>query len=626
MTPRHPLFETWDQMVKEQTPNFLRLHLSRSVAQTCFCLSRYVQETWHRGEAPRLPYQSFLANGFDEALSGAIKLARFCTDVEGRPKAGLVIDPDRRLGPLASVTLLDRGKIDFIPDLVVAGREGVAAPPPLPLPEAERGSKTGGCSPLSVSGRGAGGRGLGPQPLADRFGFLVVFPSGPESEAALGVVPAPGPGRPLVIACVDRLGLEDCRQESSPWRGLRPDIVVVDESFVDRHVPFGAFTARKALYDHWNQTGYTTFHSTTFQPNAVSTLHFMRCLEQADPGFFARVSPHLERIARDRAYCKFLFARQYNPSLARASAAVGWDAREVRAAGHYIRVNGKQVFDGVAGVACSIRGHNPQGFREEIERLRGQDFHQAAAERLQRLTGLGHFLPAVSGASAVENALRLGLAAQFPRKYVLAFAGGFGGKTLLALTGTANPSYKSRIDPLYPHVVYLDPFHRDAVGDLEAVLKRYPVGVVQLELVQAVGGVRALPEKLLRYLQSEKRRWGYLLFVDEVQTGMYRTGPFLRSKEVGIEPDLLTLGKGTSDMMFPFGVTLYSDKVQERLEALWTGLPEAIRKRFDYEFGYRTLVNVLDHTADKNVAERVRKSAALFKRLLAPNGFSAVIR
>src|SRR5262249_2360654 len=126
-------------------------------------------------------------------------------------------------------------------------------------------------------------------------------------------------------------------------------------------------------------------------------------------------------------------------------------------------------------------------------------------------------------------------------------------------------SYKRGLDPLYENVGYVDPFCDSAVGNLEAALRQYPVGVVQPELIQAVGGVRAVHGRVARYLHEHKRRWGYLLCVDEVQTGMYRTGPFLRSQELGIEPDLLTIGKGTSDMMFPFAVTLYSEAVHDRL-------------------------------------------------------------
>src|SRR5262245_5279365 len=102
MSTRHPLFETWDWMCEEQIPNFLRLYLNPAVAQTCLCLARYIQDTWYAHASPAPEYQTFLANGFDEALSGAIKLARFSADAEGRPKAGLAWDLDGRLGPLPS--------------------------------------------------------------------------------------------------------------------------------------------------------------------------------------------------------------------------------------------------------------------------------------------------------------------------------------------------------------------------------------------------------------------------------------------------------------------------------------------------------------------------------------------
>jgi 4-aminobutyrate aminotransferase-like enzyme len=165
-------------------------------------------------------------------------------------------------------------------------------------------------------------------------------------------------------------------------------------------------------------------------------------------------------------------------------------------------------------------------------------------------------------------------------------------------------------------VLYVDPFAANAIEELEEALRSHPVGVLQLELIQAVGGVRPLPEKLLGHLEEARRRWGFLLFVDEVQTGMYRTGPFIRSCKLGLTPDLLTIGKGTSDMMFPFAVTLYSDRVRQQLAAAKTDLPQAIRSRFDYEFGYKTLLNVLDWAEKDNLPERVSSAGTLFERLL----------
>src|SRR5262249_30184662 len=151
----------------------------------------------------------------------------------------------------------------------------------------------------------------------------------------------------------------------------------------------------------------------------------------------------LERIRQDPAFCRSLLGKLYSPFLARAIRALGFATPRVQAEGNYVVADGRKIFDCVAGVACSIRGHNPEAYVDEIAGLGDPpDNHAAVSAKLRELTGLGHLLPAVSGATAVENALRVGLVAQYSKKYVLAFKGGFGGKTLFALTGTARETYK----------------------------------------------------------------------------------------------------------------------------------------------------------------------------------------
>jgi acetylornithine/succinyldiaminopimelate/putrescine aminotransferase len=552
--------------------------------------------TWHGPGSVGPGHPSFLANSFDEALSGAIKLARFVGNRKGRSPLGLVMDPGGRLGPFVGVLVGgaavsagsgDPGRVEFIPELLVAGEDG---------PDLDA---------LAGAGR--------------RFGFVVLATFGDalsdrDRETLRALVREQAP---RIIICVDRPTLAIIRQSPGDWlRELVPDIVVFDESFVEGQVPFAAFTARKALYDHWSTGGRSTFHSTTFQPNTISTLHFLRCLRHADPEFWSSVADRLECIARDPAYRARLLAALYSPSLAKAIDALALDAQEVRALGHYVVTGGRRVFDGIAGVGCSVRGHNPPSYVREVECLEDlPDCPQAVADRLKELTALPCVLPAVSGASAVENALRIGLVAQFPRRFVLAFRGGFGGKTLLALTGTANPSYKAYLDPLYANVIYVDPFAPTALGDLESALGEYPVALVQVELIQAVGGVRPIPPEILRYLEENKRRWGYLLFIDEVQTGMYRTGPFTRAAELGLTPDLLTIGKAVCDMMFPFALTLYSAAVERRLDAVQPDLAPCLRRRLGHDLGYRTVLNVLTRARETGLAERVAEAGALFSAL-----------
>jgi acetylornithine/succinyldiaminopimelate/putrescine aminotransferase len=572
MKPGPRLADTCRQMLQEELPNLFRLYLNPFVAQACLCLERYVQTTWRSRAGD--DFQTFLANGFDEALGGAIKLARYDASVSGRPTTGLVIDPAGRLGPFAAA-----GEVEFVPGLVVVG---------------------------------------GAVPLGLRFGFVVLVAGpdgGPDADAVRTLVERDGS---LVIACVDRASLAALRRTTAGLASaLPPDVVVFDESFVNHDVPFSAFTARKTLYDHWNRPGKTTFHSTTYQPNTISSLHFLRCLAGADPDFHAGLAPDLAKVQADPAVCGPLFARLYSPSLYRAIRTTGFDHFDVRAAGDFVFVGGRKVFDAVSGVACSVRGHNPPGYALEVEELeKVPDCPGEVAARLRDLTGLPCVLPAVSGATAVENALKMALVAQSPRRTVLALKAGFGGKTLLALTGTWKTTYKEHIEPLYPDVVYVDPFAPDATARIDAALAEVPVAVVQVELIQAVGGVRGVPEEVIRHLHARRHEAGYLLLVDEIQTGMYRTGPFTRSAALGLSPDLLVVGKGTSDMMFPFALTLYTEAVREKLDRAGSDLPDAIRRRYGYAWGWRTVLNVLRRAADLCLAERVAESGALFARLL----------
>jgi len=570
MAATEPLVETFEQMVQQQLPNLYRLYLNPYVVQMCLCLEQYIHRTWPTKRGLR--HQTFVANSFDEALAGAIKLARHHASVMGRTTNGLVIDPQDRLGAFISTKAAGQ-IVEFVPGLRVIGKDRPASPEQV-------------------------------------IGFVVH--AKPDLGEERWVRQLVCDTSALVVMCIDRSALTRLRGNTE----LTPDIVVFDESFVNREVPFGAFTASTTLFDVWNQPSKATFHSTTFQPNTISTLHFMRCLEQAYPELCAEMGAELQQAEADVNARRVLFRKLYSPSLAGAIAMTGCDTPNVRASGHYVVVDGRKVFDAVGGVACSVRGHNPPTYVEEMGRLSETDCERALAERLCELTGLDNLLPAVSGASAVENALRLALVAQHPKRRVLALKAGFGGKTLLALTGTWNRAYKEHIDPLYSHVSYIDPFAPDAIGQVDAALATGDVAAAQIELIQGVGGVRRVPEPLVHHLAASRGQYDHFLLIDEVQTGMYRTGPFTLSSAMGITPDLLVIGKAISDMMFPFALTLYSARVQDRLERAGSDLPGLIRDRYRYPFGYKTAHNVLQFAEKARLPDQVRESGALFADLL----------
>jgi acetylornithine/succinyldiaminopimelate/putrescine aminotransferase len=637
--------ETYEQMLREQEPNFLRLYLNPHVAQTCFCLDHYVLTTWpqaaaaSRGKHDRLEYcQSFLANGFEEAISGAIKLARYSRYANGARSTGLVLDPADRLTNFAAAELAGGVTVPFLPGLRIVGKNELSGE-----------TRTLGLEDEANNGR-AGESATGVNPVV-----LVASANDLLERHAESIRRLVQQHAPLVITCVDRESFAALRGESkSILREIDPDIVVFDESFVDHAVPWSAFTARKSLFALWNRPAKATFHSTTFQPNTISSLHFMRFLAKADPKFHSRLVDSLQRLRTDLAFRGEAIRHYYNPSLYRLIRATGFCAASVRAAGSFVVVDDRPIFDAVSGVACSFRGHNPATYAAEMETLElgaqcggkreagpsPDDAEQCAnpssrqslavaeahpsceaqaaelGRQLQDLTGLEFFLPAVSGATAVENALKIALVAQFPKRHILVLKAGFGGKTLLALTGTANPSYKERVEPLYGDVHYVDAFAPDAEPQIESLLQTGKFAVVQVELIQAVGGVRPVPQNVIRALDAGRNRWDYLLLVDEVQTGMYRTGSFTLSKTLDLVPDILLLGKATTDMMFPFALTLYSARVRGMLESRGSDLADSIKKRYGYEQGYKTVVNVLRLGESMNMARQVADAAALFSELL----------
>jgi len=638
--------ETYEQILRDQEPNFLRLYLSPWVAQACFCLDRYVRTTWTELSASTRnkheleeDCQSFLANGLEEAISGAIKLARFNRYSIGAHTTGLILDPADRLRGFASEELPGGQSVRFLPGLRVVGAH-------------EFRQETGSLGLETAAANGQAdvdSGGLNPLVLVSGADHLLER----HAETIRRLVERQAP---LVITCVDRESLAALRGPNcdagvapagtrraggapAPQSGILheivPDIVVFDESFVDHAVPFSAFTARKSLFACWNRPGKATFHSTTFQPNTISTLHFMRCLAHSDPGFHERYDEILHGFLDSLSRRGEGFRRYYNPALYRLIRATGFYARDVRARGSFVAVNDRPIFDAVSGVACSFRGHNPATYADEIEAIGSLPPQGSGAEmpssasadvysahepelrhRLQNLTGLEFGLPAVSGATAAENALRVALVAQFPRRHILALKAGFGGKTLLALTGTANRAYKERIDPLYADVHYVDPFAPDAAAQIESLLEAHEFALAHVELIQAVGGVRPVPESVIRQLDAGRKRWGYLLLVDEIQTGVYRTGPFIMSRALALEPDFLLLGKATTDMMFPFALTLYSAKVQAMLAGQGSDLADSIKRQYGYEQGYKTVLNVLRVSEKRDIARQVADSGALFAELL----------
>jgi len=597
--------QTCDQIIRLKIPNLLRLYLNPFVAQTCVALAEMVWEVWpeSKKEGRR---SSFLANSGEEALSGALKLARYTQNVRSQKDASIteyrssstrvyLVDDGIRFRHFAETTIQ--------PDESNRSSESCESISIQFIPEVISLSTSEFITRIEQDQVWAGILVLSPQAVREALRSKELHQAGQRYCSS---------DRSLMIACLDQELIPD--SATLPKSGLVPDIVVFDESFTRRQVPFGAFTARREIAAQWTAKGMTNFHSTTFQPNTVSTMHFLKCLQEHSETFYQQLQPALKPLLVDHDLLHDTFRDLFSSSLAKVISLAGYDQDDVTASGHYVRVGNKRVFDGVGGVACSLRGHNPADWAKEISELDVfEDVHGEVEQRLTSLTGLPHNVPAASGAAAAEHAIKLALTAQPSRSLIVALHGGFGGKTLLALSGTAKNYYRTNLDPLYANVVYLDPFADDAASQLEQISSTTPIAVIQLELIQGVGGVREISDSLLNCIEEIRQRTGAFLFVDEIQTGMFRTGPFVRSSQKSIQPDLLTIGKGVSDMIFPFALTLYSDTIESRLRFRKSTLAYDLCNKYSYELGYRALLNTLSRADHEHVSEQVTIAGQQFR-------------
>ncbi|GGT12811.1 MULTISPECIES: acetylornithine transaminase [Streptomyces] len=175
----------------------------------------------------------------------------------------------------------------------------------------------------------------------------------------------------------------------------------------------------------------------------------------------------------------------------------------------------------------------------------------ALAERLLDLLGApGRVFFANSGAGAVEAAFKI--ARRTGRPHVVAAEGGFHGRTMGALALTGQPAKRAPFLPLPGEVTHVP--YGDAAALRAAVTER--TAAVFLEPVQGEGGVVPAPEGYLRAAREITRAAGSLLVLDEVQTGIGRTGHWFAHQAVpGVDPDVVTLAKGLGGGL-PIGATV----------------------------------------------------------------------
>ncbi|MFD0313538.1 aspartate aminotransferase family protein [Streptomyces flavalbus] len=232
---------------------------------------------------------------------------------------------------------------------------------------------------------------------------------------------------------------------------------------------------------------------------------------------------------------------------------------EVRSEGCWIHTDDGRRFLNFGGYGVFILGHRHPAVVEAVHRqidahpLASRVFLEPvaalAAQALAAHTppGLDHIHFVNSGAEATEAALKLARAGG--RNAVITTRKGFHGKTLGALSATANATYQTPFQPLLPDVTQVE--YGDAADLRQALAARRDRACVILEPVQGEGGVRIPEPGYLREVAALCREYGALLVVDEIQTGMGRLGTWWGVDAEDVRPDVLLIGKGLSGGVVP---------------------------------------------------------------------------
>lgn len=235
---------------------------------------------------------------------------------------------------------------------------------------------------------------------------------------------------------------------------------------------------------------------------------------------------------------------------------------------------GREYLDLLAGIGVGALGHGHEGLATAVAEQSREMIHCSnlffhplqgqVAERLAHLSGLSRAFFCNSGAEAVEACLK------FARRYwytkgvagrteIIAMEGDFHGRTMGALSTTWTEHYRTPFEPLLPNIRFV-PVNADMLRN--AVTNK--TAAIILEPIQGEGGVRPLTQAFADTVSEICKQTGTLLIADEVQCGLGRTGQAFYFQKLGMNPDLVPVGKALAGGV-PMGAALVNDEVAATL-------------------------------------------------------------
>ncbi len=244
----------------------------------------------------------------------------------------------------------------------------------------------------------------------------------------------------------------------------------------------------------------------------------------------------------------------------------------VKGEGMYLwDADGKRYLDFVAGIAVNALGHSDSEWAEEISKQLKTLQHTSnlywiptqveLAEMLVQNSGFHKVFFCNSGAEAMEASIKLAKKYSFTkygekRNGIITMMNSFHGRTMATITMTGQTKYQKGFNPLYPEVSYV-PYNEA----LKKAVNENTCAIV-LELIQGEGGIRPATKEFVHGVRKLCDDKDILMIVDEVQTGVGRTGKLFAHQVYDVQPDIMGLAKGLGGGI-PIGAMLAVDKVAQ---------------------------------------------------------------
>lgn len=236
-------------------------------------------------------------------------------------------------------------------------------------------------------------------------------------------------------------------------------------------------------------------------------------------------------------------------------------------------VDGKEYIDFTSGIGVNALGYSDPGWVKAVSEQAGEIQHVSnyfyhpknteLAQALSEVSGLAGSFFCNSGAEANENAIKVARKFGEPSGAykIITLNDSFHGRTLTTLAATGQEAFHKDYLPLTDGFVYAN------INDIESVraLLDGKVCAVMIEMVQGEGGINTLEESFVQELKALCEESCILLIVDEVQTGIGKTGTFFAYQGYGLEPDIVTCAKGIAGGL-PMGVCMVSDQLKDMMK------------------------------------------------------------